>query len=277
MEKGLLERLLNRSLLKLIKIGSLLIIDDGSIDNTKEIIAPFLSDKKIHYYYQNNQGVSIARNNGLAKCNGEFISLLDADDLWLERNLENRIKLFNENREVNWVFGSIKLINEQGDKLNETIIGSDKNLLRSLLSWNGNIITIPSTITIKKECLDKVKYDSSFSTAADQDFVFQLASNYIGKFLTEVSVHYRKVSNSISQDISLMEKDHIGVYKKASKEKLFKSWLFEKECFSNLYLILAGSWWKNGNNKKRGIYYMLLSIINYPLNIFKIIPKLFNA
>jgi hypothetical protein len=74
-----------------------------------------------------------------------------------------------------------------------------------------------------------------------------------------------------------MEKDHIAVYKKAEDNNLFPSHFFKKKCFSNLYSILAGSWWKNGNNKIRGLQFIFLSIINYPPNVFKFIKKLFGA
>ena len=255
----------------------LFIINDGSTDKSKDIIKPFLQDKRINYIYQENQGVSVARNNGLSKCKGDFIALLDADDVWLPNNLEKRVAFFKNHTDIDWIFGNIELINQKGEKINQTIEGSDSNILNDLLLWNGNIITIPSTITLKKHCIVNINYDPQFSTAADQDFVFSLASKFKGACIKEVLVQYRKVNNSMSQNIPLMEKDHIGVYTKAKQNSLFKKWSFEKKCFANLYLIIAGSWWVNGKNKTKGIYFILQSFLTYPPIILKMISKIFNA
>ena len=70
-----------------------------------------------------------------------------------------------------------------------------------------------------------------------------------------------------------MEKDHIAVYKKASKHKLFKSFWFKQKCFSNLYWTIGGSWWKDANNKKRGLYFIFKAIIANPFSIFRIFNK----
>ena len=63
----------------------LLLIDDGSTDNTHEIINKFLNDTRIHYIYQENGGVSNARNHGLQEAKGKYITCIDADD-WIEAN-----------------------------------------------------------------------------------------------------------------------------------------------------------------------------------------------
>lgn len=74
----------------------IIIIDDGSTDNTKDL-AIQISKENVHYYYQHNQGVSVARNSGAGKARGDFLIFLDSDDSvdkkWLadfhEKSLEN--------------------------------------------------------------------------------------------------------------------------------------------------------------------------------------------
>lgn len=61
----------------------MLLIDDGSEDNTKTVVDNYLDDPRIHYFYQSNQGVSCARNFGITKANGEYVTCVDADD-WLD-------------------------------------------------------------------------------------------------------------------------------------------------------------------------------------------------
>ena len=72
----------------------LLLIDDGSTDNTHEIVNQFLNDTRIHYIYQKNSGVSSARNHGLQEAKGQYITCIDADD-WIETNFIETFKKVN--------------------------------------------------------------------------------------------------------------------------------------------------------------------------------------
>lgn len=74
----------------------MIIVDDGSTDNTAEIIKPFLSDPRIKYYYQNNGKQGKARNLALSKVNGEYVAFLDADDLWTSDKLQKQISKIKE-------------------------------------------------------------------------------------------------------------------------------------------------------------------------------------
>jgi glycosyltransferase involved in cell wall biosynthesis len=75
----------------------LIVIDDGSTDNSAAIVQEKCTiDSRIKYYYQENSGVSYARNNGIKEAKGDFISFLDADDCWKPENLQNRLTLFDD-------------------------------------------------------------------------------------------------------------------------------------------------------------------------------------
>ncbi len=73
----------------------LIVVDDGSGDNTLEIVQSF-TDKRLIYYYQENKGVSAARNFGITMASGQYIALLDSDDYWLPKKLEFQIKFMRE-------------------------------------------------------------------------------------------------------------------------------------------------------------------------------------
>ena len=247
------------------------VIDDGSTDSSARIVKNIATkDTRVCYHYQDNAGVSIARNNGINNSKGEYLFFLDSDDIWLPENISVKIDYFKKNPTIDWLFGSIELINENSIKLNKTLKGNDDDILNSLLAWNGEVITTPSSLVIKRKCASSVAFDPILSTAADQDFAIQLAAKYKGGYSKEPNVLYRILPNSMSRNIKLMEIDHIEVFKKAQKNMLFKSFWFKQKCFSNLYWILAGSWWKNGNNKLRGFYFIILALTTNPLSIVKI-------
>jgi len=73
----------------------LIIVDDGSTDNTPDILNSYRGD--IMVFRQENQGVSAARNRGLAAASGRFVAFLDSDDLWLPRKLKRQVDFFNSN------------------------------------------------------------------------------------------------------------------------------------------------------------------------------------
>lgn len=70
-------------------VNQIIVVDDGSTDHTRQVIEIFGS--KIEYYYQENQGVSSARNLGLVKSKSKFISFLDSDDFWHEKKIEIQV------------------------------------------------------------------------------------------------------------------------------------------------------------------------------------------
>jgi glycosyltransferase involved in cell wall biosynthesis len=252
----------------------LIVIDDGSKDASAKIAEGFLTDKRINYYHQSNSGVSVARNNGISKAKGKYIAFLDADDTWRSDNLELKISVL-QNELIDFVFSDAELIDENSISKNEFLTGTDIESLKHYLLWDTTVIPGPcSNLIIKRKCFEEgLRFDPAFSTAADQDLCFNLCSKYNGKRIAQPLWQYRILGNSMSRNIAVMEKDHIGVYKKAAENGLFRSFVFKQKCFSNLYLILAGSWWKNGANKSRGLYFILRSVLSYPPQLFTILKK----
>ncbi len=258
------------------KDWELLIINDGSTDSTEQIISTFLNDTRIKHIIQKNAGVSAARNNGIEIAKGSFICFLDADDAWVETNLEIKIKKLQALPEIDFVFSNTFFVDEKLNFIRKMNPGTDQNMLNQLLKWERNVIcNVCGNSLIRKQCFDRgLRFDENLSTAADQDFAFALAAKYKGYIINEYLFLYRQVGNSMSRNIAVMEKDSLYVYKKAAKNKLFNSFLFKQKCFSNMYLILAGSWYVNGSNKLKGFYFILKSITTYPPNIYKLLKKI---
>ncbi len=255
----------------------LIIIDDGSTDKSNTVIKTFLSDSRIKYFHQNNQGVSAARNSGINYSLGKYIAFLDADDVWEPTNLEKKIEYLENNIEYDWIFSDMYYADENLKKTRVAPTGSDTNILANILIWEGEVVPGPcSNIITRRKCIDKgILFDTHLTTAADQDYCIQLAKSFRGKHLPQPLWTYRVMPTSMSRNLNVMEHDHIYVYKKASSQKLFKSFWFKQKCFSNLYLILAGSWWVNGDNKLKGIKYIFIAFLTYPPNLTKLIKKLF--
>lgn len=253
----------------------LILINDGSPDNSNEVISKYLSNPKLKYFEKQNGGVSTARNLGIAHAQGKYIAFLDADDAWLPLNLELKINCLQENN-LDWVFSDMLQADENLENQSLAPVGQSENFLDNILAWQGEVIPGPaSNLIVKTTCFKEgLKFDPTFSTAADQDFTLCLSEKYKGARIPEALWVYRVLPGSMSKNIAVMERDHIGVFKKAAKNKLFKSFWFKQKCFANLYFILAGSWWVNASNKKRGIYFMILALINYPPLLTRLFKKI---
>ena len=255
----------------------LIIVDDGSTDSGPEKINFFSSDERIKYFRQNNSGVSAARNKGISLSSGEFIAFLDADDVWEPMNLETKILMLERNDHVDWVFSDMFLLNENGSVRKSAPEGTDSEITKNILLWERDVVPgASSNIVMRKKVLSSIGFDDNLSTAADQDFTLQLSGNFSGMRIPQNLFSYRILHGSMSRNISVMEKDHMYVYSKALKMKLMKGFFFRQRCFSNLYLILAGSWWVDGKNKSRGIYFLVLAILMYPPVFYKLGKKLFQ-
>lgn len=256
----------------------LIIIDDGSIDFSSKIVTNFLDDNRISFHHQKNSGVSSARNNGFIKSCGKYITFLDADDVWTKDNLEEKVS-YLKNNQVDVVYSRYYTINEKSESTSKILNKAIYPTLKDVLLLKGNYSTAPSGLVIKSEVLQKIGgFDTNLSNNADQDiWVRILANNFKIALIEKPLWKYRVHANNMSNNIALLEKDSIYMFNKAAKNKLFDSFWFKQKCFAKLYLMLAGSWWKEGNNKIRGFYFMVLSVLNYPPEIFILIQKVFSA
>jgi len=254
----------------------ILVVNDGSTDGSVANINKFIKDKRLQVINKKNSGVSAARNTGIEHAKGEFLAFLDADDLFEKDNILEKVKAIKLNSNVDYVFADMTLIDSEGKFIENRDKGTDQDMLNKLLLWEQDVVACPSgNYLIRKHCFNnELKFDTCFSTAADQDFAIQLAKRYKGLKIKRSLIKYRYLPNSMGKNIPLLEKDHIGVYRKAEKNNLFHSLKFKKKCFSNLYLIIAGCWWKDANNKLKAMHFILKSLYTYPANISKLTSKL---
>ena len=90
----------------------IIVVDDGSTDNTKQKLEPFKS--KIKLIEQKNSERAVARNNGVKSSSGEYIAFLDSDDLWIKNKLENQVNFLDEKKDFILTYGQSFRINEHG-------------------------------------------------------------------------------------------------------------------------------------------------------------------
>ncbi len=182
----------------------IVLVDDGSTDNTTEVVAPFLSrlGSRITYIRQANRGLPAARNAAIRASTSEFLALLDADDVWLPCRLSDSLKILAEYPQAGLAYGLI------------TLMDSDGNLGRT---WEGNPrysegriapqiymrkVELPCpTITFRRRCVEEVGlFDETMRATEDRDLWLRIALRYEVAFVPEVLAYYRISPSSMSTD-----------------------------------------------------------------------------
>ena len=183
------------------KNKEIVIVDDGSTDNTKEILSG-LQDR-VRYIYQENSGPTCARNRGILASNAEYIAFLDSDDIWLPEKLEVQIARFKLKRELGLVYSdAYRFFSDKTTMEPET----EFSRLKPHSGWTfehlfrDNFVHT-STVVVRKRCLEKVGvFDEggNFVPAEDYDLWLRIAARYQIDYINKPLIKYRDHSANIS-------------------------------------------------------------------------------
>lgn len=207
----------------------LIVVDDGSADNTRDVVNKY-SDKRIKYIKSDiNTGASGARNIGLKQSSGELIAYLDSDNLWYERYLENMINSFDKDTVM--VYSGQNLILLGGAKDNLKVLGmrTRNEKYDPYKMTKGNYIDINCVIH-KRNVLDELGYfDESLKTLEDWDLFVRIVIKYpfkvkhLDQVLGEYYFYLPEVDSSqTNQQWTTWIKRHFGIDEPDGDDKKVK-------------------------------------------------------
>lgn len=191
----------------------LLIIDDGSTDNTKETVQPELADPRIQYIYQSNAKESAARNNGMRRAKGKFICLLDSDDIYHENHLSLlHERIVKENEAVGF-YHTFSLIHKNDQITQREIITLDASNAPWAVIQNQVLV---NNVCLSREICQNMQFREDLYVNEDKEFFLRVSADYpvfiIPEYTTTVFIHggntddtYNRASSYYSNRINCLE------------------------------------------------------------------------
>jgi len=190
-----IEEAIQSVLMQTYKHWELIVIDDGSTDNTRSIIDTF-KDKRIHLISQENAGVSAARNRGIDIVKGEYITFLDADDTLSNISLKSRVSMLKNNKKLDVVHGIVSIKDELLNREMEIYkTFSHKNLFKMILNLDKRVSYNPSYM-IRRSSLGTIKFIEGMTHCEDMLFMIELFVQDIQYAYVDKVVYNYRVSNN---------------------------------------------------------------------------------
>lgn len=260
----------------------IIVVDDGSTDDTKVQLQLF--GGRIHYIYKQNGGASSARNIGIKQATGEYIALIDCDDIFCPEKISKSVACLEKQNDCGFVYTGAHFINSDDNIISRSEISnscfsgwiSSKLILRNFIC--------NSTVVVKKECFEKVGFfDEKIFMPADWDMWLRISENYKAAYVNERLTCYRLTGSYIASNMEEAIKEECYVLDKAFIRNDNLSRKLKRKCLSNVYFAY-GLNYAVINDFKKSRRVLLRVILNNPYNLKGVIflmwmilaPKLFR-
>ncbi len=218
------------------------IVDDGSTDHTRDVVREF-ADARVRYIYQSNRGLAAARNTGLGASLGEYVALLDADDLYLPCKLRVQVDWLRSHGDHGFVAGGWNYIDEQGKLIGEYKPWLNPPLL-DVKAWLYNCYVNPVSVLVSKRWVQDVGgFDENFRRVEDWDLWLRLA--YAGckmGWVNEIVSSYRISRDQMTKNAAAQKLAYIRMMDKFFSQAGLATELeaLKPEVYGHVYLFGAG-------------------------------------
>ena len=180
----------------------LLIVDDGSVDNTHQVVQQF-SDPRITYLKrEQNEGQCSAINTGIRNANGDYICFLDSDDEWLPTMLEKQLAVFQQNDDSLGLVYTLAGFRRADGSIG---LGFDSQLRGTVYkeALTQGYLAPSITLMVRKECFQKIGlFDTQFSCFQDDHLCFRLAKEYRVDFVPEIlAIIHQGADSQLTKDM----------------------------------------------------------------------------
>ena len=190
----------------------IIVVDDGSTDNTQEVLEPYM--KQIKYIYQENKGLSASRNTGIRVAKGDYLQFLDADDTILPQGLDIQVKLLETHPDVDVVACRYRLVDAAGRFLVDKKRYAKKSIMFKELVLSNRFA--PNALLIRRKCFTSAGiFDERLKSCEDWDMWLRItAQNHRFLCHNHVLVQRYRYPSSMIQNASRMCDNRLAVLNK---------------------------------------------------------------
>lgn len=217
-----------------------IVVDDGSTDGTREILAKWIKAGRLRYEYQENAGVSAARNRGIRLAKGRYAALLDADDIFLPPKLEKQVALFERVPGLGFVHSNFSKFDEAGKDLGvrDTTRYAGRIYPWMLQEWS--LLLGTSSLMFRREVVLEIGgFDERMSWAEDIDLYRRVGRLYPVGVVPEVLNRMRVHSKSSTAAGLGAAEGYRYALDKAFAEDPTLDGMFRRRAYANMYTNLA--------------------------------------
>lgn len=183
----------------------IIIVDDGSTDNTRQVVESFTDDRIRYICLEQNGGVSHARNIGIKMAEGEYIAFLDSDDEWMSEKLEKQMTvMLRESEMVGVIYCRMRGTKKDGTilvipELEKPVEELQGNIFFPLLE--ENVIGTPAML-VRKQCLEQTGgFDEKLKCLEDWELILRIAEKWEIGFVDDILVEIHFSDGGVSKNI----------------------------------------------------------------------------
>lgn len=227
----------------------IIFVDDGSADDTRVQLEQF--GDKITYIYKQNGGVCSARNVGLRAAKGEYIGLLDSDDVYMPDKVEACLKFLRENPAFGFVHTDIEFIDRSGK-----VLGRQDHPMSRHTGWitryllMRNFIANPTNF-FKRECIERCGYyNEALFPPGDWDLWLRISRHFQMGYIDRPLSQYSVLSNSCFNDLERTRREEKDVLDRFFQEDRRFDGAIKRRAYSEFHLRTAQCYLLKGNHER---------------------------
>jgi glycosyltransferase involved in cell wall biosynthesis len=240
-----------------------IVVDDGSTDGTPQVLAAF--GGRVRAVHQGNAGVGAARNKGIAVARGEYIALLDSDDVWLPDKLELQMSRFAEDPSLGLVHCGCETFDDSGQTLSIWLGGMEGRVADEMLRFAPDVIKACSTIVFPRRVAEEVGgFDARVTPSDDWDFCYRVAARYPVGYVRKALLRYRQHGGGLHRNVGRMEAAMQLALAKAFESRDDPD--LRKHAYGRMHRILAGCYFET--HQPRQFLRHTLKSLRYDLSNF---------
>jgi glycosyltransferase involved in cell wall biosynthesis len=233
----------------------LIVVDDGCTDGSREVLAAF-GDRLtlLEHPGRENRGQSAAINLALSRASGKYVGILDSDDLWLPRKIEEQVAFMESHPDVGLIYGNGTAIDEHGRQLYVIYAPGHEEKNQPAQVLMDCYFLVPNNSLVRREIFERIGgFDESLRAAQDHDVAIRIAEVARLAYLDRPWFSYRRHAQSISRrNAGLRWRNGFRILEKAAQRKVYDESTLRKrrgvlhfrlgQCYLETWNVPAALW-----------------------------------